>query len=49
MNAAELADYLDSVRITGQVATPRQDNLRHMRLFLEGDEHLGFGVEFTRP
>lgn len=48
MNAAELADYLDSVRITGQVATPRQDNLRHMRLFLEGDQHLGFGVELTR-
>ena len=48
MNTAELADYLDSVKITGEVATTRQDNLKHMRLFLEGNEHLGFGVELTR-
>ncbi|MDQ0736643.1 phosphatase [Arthrobacter agilis] len=48
MNPAELAAYLDSVRITGQVATARQDNLKHMHLFLEGNEHLGFGVELTR-
>lgn len=48
MNPAELAEYLDSVRITGQVATSRQDNLKHMRLFLEGDENLEFGVELTR-
>ena len=46
--AAELASYLDSVGITGKVATPRQDNLRHMRLFLEGNEHLEFGVKLTR-
>ncbi len=46
--AEELADYLDSVGITGLVATPRQDNLRHMRLFLEGNEHLEFGVQLTR-
>lgn len=48
MNAAELAAYLDSVRITGEVATSRQDNLRHMHLFLEGDENLEFGVRLTR-
>ncbi|WP_240615161.1 phosphatase [Arthrobacter ruber] len=48
MNTAELAEYLDSVKITGEVATTRQDNLKHMRLFLEGNEHLGFGVELTR-
>ncbi|MFJ6002199.1 phosphatase [Arthrobacter sp. NPDC092385] len=48
VNPAELAEYLDSVRITGQVATPRQDNLKHMRLFLEGNENLEFGVELTR-
>lgn len=48
MNPAELAEYLDSVRITGQVATSRQDNLKHMRLFLERNEHLEFGVEHTR-
>ncbi|MHA7275865.1 phosphatase [Arthrobacter sp. HLT1-21] len=48
MNSAELAAYLDSVRITGNVATPREDNLRHMQLFLEGSEHLEFGVRTTR-
>lgn len=48
MNPTELAQYLDSVRITGNVATPRQDNLRHIRLFLDGDENLEFGVRTTR-
>jgi hypothetical protein len=48
VNPAELAEYLDSVRITGQVATSRQDNLKHMRLFLEGNENLEFGVALTR-
>ncbi|MUK00918.1 taurine ABC transporter ATPase [Vibrio cholerae] len=48
MNPTELAAYLDSVRITGQVATSRQDNLKHMRLFLEGNENLEFGVELRR-
>lgn len=48
MNPTELAEYLDSARITGLVATPRQDNLRHIRLFLEGDENLEFGVTRTR-
>lgn len=49
MNSTELAAYLDSVQITGAVATPREDNLRHMQLFLEGSEHLEFGVRTTRP
>ena len=48
MNSTELAAYLDSVLITGAVATDRRDNLRHMQLFLEGSEHLGFGVRTTR-
>lgn len=48
MTPTELAEYLDAVRITGRVATPRQDNLRHMHLFLEGNENLEFGVELTR-
>lgn len=48
MNSTELATYLDSVRITGEVATPREDNLRHIQLFLEGSEHLEFGVRTTR-
>lgn len=48
MNSAELAAYLDSVRITGRVATSRQNNLSHMQLFLDGNEHLEFGVRATR-
>jgi hypothetical protein len=48
VNPTELAGYLDSVRITGQVATPRENNLRHMRLFLEGNENLEFGVRTRR-
>jgi hypothetical protein len=48
VNPTELASYLDSVRITGQVATSREDNLKHMRLFLEGNENLEFGVTLTR-
>lgn len=48
MTPTELAEYLDSVRITGQVATSRQNNLRHMREFLEGSDTLWFGVELTR-
>lgn len=48
MNRAQLAAYLDSVRITGNVATPREDNLRHIQLFLDGNEHLEFGVRTTR-
>ncbi|KNC19465.1 taurine ABC transporter ATPase [Arthrobacter sp. RIT-PI-e] len=49
MNPTELAEYLDAVRITGAVATPRQDNLRHIELFLDGNENLHFGVTRTRP
>ncbi|TDK24593.1 taurine ABC transporter ATPase [Arthrobacter crusticola] len=49
MNREELASYLDSVRITGEVATPRENNLDHMRRFLDGNEHLEFGVRTTRP
>ncbi|WP_035773298.1 phosphatase [Arthrobacter sp. Br18] len=48
MNPTELARYLDAARITGNVATPRQDNLRHIQLFLDGNEHLEFGVRTTR-
>ena len=48
MTPSELAEYLDSVRITGEVATSRENNLRHMRDFLAGSETLGFGVELTR-
>lgn len=48
MTDQEFADYLDSARITGQVATPRENNLAHIQGFLEGNEHLEFGVKWTR-
>jgi len=48
VDSRELAEYLDSVRITGQVATSRQDNLKHIELFLYGNEHLEFGVTLTQ-
>lgn len=46
-DAAMLA-YLDAARITGRIATPREANLAHIGGFLEGLEHLEFGVERTR-
>jgi hypothetical protein len=45
---AAFAAYLDRARITGEVGTPRQDNLAHIEGFLAGNEHLEFGVELTR-
>lgn len=48
MTPTELAEYLDSVLVTGRVATPRENNLRHMHQFLEGNENLEFGVRLTR-
>lgn len=46
---AAFGRYLEQVRITGQVATPREANLEHITGFLEGVEHLEFGVRLTRP
>ena len=48
MSRDEFAVYLDSVRITGEVATPRENNLDHIQGFLDGNEHLEFGVQWTR-
>ena len=48
MSRDEFAAYLDSVRITGEVATPRENNLDHIQGFLDGNEHLEFGVQWTR-
>ncbi|WP_307857484.1 phosphatase [Paenarthrobacter sp. DKR-5] len=48
MHATELAEYLDRVRITGQVATTRENNLANFQGFVEGNEHLHFGVRWTR-
>lgn len=44
----ELAQYLNSVRITGDVGTSREVNLRHIQGFIDGGEHLEFGVEWRR-
>ncbi|MDO4253235.1 MAG: phosphatase [Rothia sp. (in: high G+C Gram-positive bacteria)] len=49
MSDQEFAQYLDRVKITGQVATPREVNLKHMRGFVAGLDHLEFGVRWTRP
>ena len=48
MSRDEFAAYLDSARITGEVATPRENNLDHIQGFLDGNEHLVFGVQWTR-
>lgn len=44
----ELAQHLEDTRITGQVATAREVNLAHITGFLDGNEHLEFGVELRR-
>ncbi len=46
---AALREHLDRARITGRVATPREDNLAHIQGFLDGVEHLGFGVVQDHP
>lgn len=43
-----LAEHLDRARITGEVATAREDNLAHIGGFLDRDPDLEFGVEPTR-
>ena len=44
MSRDEFAAYLNSARITGEVATPRENNLDHIQGFLDGNEHLEFGA-----
>lgn len=44
----DLARHLDLHRITGNVATPREANLRNIQGFLDGDEHQHMGVVRTR-
>lgn len=48
MTREEFASYLDEARITGLVGTARENNLAHMQGFIEGNEHLEFGVKWTR-
>ncbi|ROZ63530.1 taurine ABC transporter ATPase [Kocuria soli] len=40
----ELLVHLDATRITGQVATPREANLRNIHDFLAGSEHQYMGI-----
>lgn len=49
LSRTEFADYLNTARITGKVATARENNLSHIQGFLDGDEHLEFGVRLHRP
>ncbi|WP_237233904.1 phosphatase [Rothia nasisuis] len=48
MTRQEFVDYLNASGITGNVATPRENNLAHMQGFVDGNEHLEFGVTWTR-
>lgn len=48
MTRQEFIDYLNASKITGQVATARENNIAHMHGFVEGNEHLEFGVKLTR-
>ncbi|MFW0182445.1 phosphatase [Rothia sp. CCM 9417] len=48
MSRSEFSTYLNQARITGQVATPRENNLSHFQGFVDGNEHLDFGVSWTR-
>ncbi|WP_240333999.1 phosphatase [Rothia sp. ZJ932] len=48
MTEQEFADYLNASRITGEVATSREVNIAHMHGFVNGNEHLEFGVKLKR-
>ncbi|MDO4898091.1 MAG: phosphatase [Rothia sp. (in: high G+C Gram-positive bacteria)] len=48
MTRQEFIDYLNASKITGEVATARENNIAHMHGFVEGNEHLEFGVTWTR-
>lgn len=48
MTDQEFANYLNASKITGEVATARENNIAHMHGFVEGNEHLEFGVTWTR-
>nr|WP_035810266.1 phosphatase [Curtobacterium sp. S6] len=43
-----LGRHLEQTKITGQVATAREINLAHITGFLDGNEHLEFGVDMRR-
>ena len=41
----ELTDHLRRTRIAGDVATPRENNLRHYRELVEGNRRFWLGLE----
>lgn len=43
-----LAHALEAARITGEVATPRENNLSHIHRFLAQEKQFDFGVALTR-
>lgn len=45
---AQLARHLDATAITGRVATPRENNLAHIRRFLAQERQFDFGIPLTR-
>lgn len=44
----ELTAHLDAARITGEVVTPREDNLAHIHRFLAQERQFDFGVRLER-
>ncbi len=48
MDRSQLARALEHARITGEVATPRENNLAHIHRFLAQERQFDFGVELTR-
>lgn len=44
----ELAVALEAGRITGEVGTPRENNLSHIHRFLDQERQFDFGVELTQ-
>lgn len=48
MDRTTLAHALEAAHITGEVATPRENNLSHIHRFLEQERQFDFGVDLTR-
>lgn len=48
MDRTELAHALETAHITGEVATPRENNLSHIHRFLDQERQFDFGVELTQ-
>lgn len=48
LDRSTLAKALEAGAITGEVATPRENNLSHIRRFLDQERQFDFGVKLTR-